>query len=196
MNCTTCHKASFVVRTTKTAKVEIRERGCECGDRWETTERETGGTRRRYPAATNSSPVAVPAQSCSKADTPISVSSQVLTLQVSKPLTQTRARVGRIRVDYPEAFEGEWQQTAKTGSKDRALKLWEEFGRPAFGYAWGRWCETDEWRQSWHNFPHVATWLYDGRWKQEPPPAARPRLPDKVEQSREVARAWAAKGTR
>lgn len=109
--------------------------------------------------------------------------------------TQTQTRVGRR--EYPEAFEAEWRQTSRTGSKDKAVASWEKLGQPQFGVAWARWSESDEWRQSWHNDPHVVTWLNDGRWQQEPPPSVvrTPRLPEKTEASRAVVTAW-AKGMR
>jgi hypothetical protein len=78
-------------------------------------------------------------------------------------------------VEYPPEFEAEWNQTSKTGAKDRALEFWERIGKPAFGAAWKRWQESFEWKQDWHNEPHVSTWLHDGRWKQEPPPPPPPK---------------------
>lgn len=196
MICTTCREPSFVLRTTKTARVEIRERGCDCGDRWETTERETGGTRHRYTAAISSSPVAVPAQPGSDSPSVSDLNSQGLSLVPSKPQSQTPARVRKsTRIDYPEEFEAEWRQTSKTGSKDKALDFWLANGRKAFGASWKRWEESHEWRQSWHNDPHVVSWLNDGRWKQEPPERrAQSHLPEKVEQSRATVVAWTQKG--
>lgn len=68
--------------------------------------------------------------------------------------------------EYPEAFEVEWKQTGKTGSKFDALSAWQRLGRPAFGAMWGRWMLTDDWVRGF--VPHVASWLNDRRFEQEP----------------------------
>ena len=79
------------------------------------------------------------------------------------------------RTVYPVEFEAEWGQTAKTGSKDKACTLWEKLGRPPFGASWKRWEVCPEWSSEWHSFPHVRTWLGDGRYLQDPTEArARP----------------------
>ena len=54
--------------------------------------------------------------------------------------------------------------------KAKALNEWESFSRPAFGAAWTKWARLDSWRRGF--VPHVATWLYDRRFQQEP---AEPR---------------------
>ena len=71
---------------------------------------------------------------------------------------------------YPREFEVQWNATHKTGSKAKALNEWESFSRPAFGAAWTKWARLDSWRRGF--VPHVATWLYDRRFQQEP---AEPR---------------------
>jgi hypothetical protein len=48
------------------------------------------------------------------------------------------------------------------------LRAWERLGRPAFGDSWKRWEACDEWRQDWYHYPHVASWLNDGRYAQDP----------------------------
>lgn len=45
MNCRSCNRESFVIETSKSARMEVRRRGCECGESWETVEKETPGTR-------------------------------------------------------------------------------------------------------------------------------------------------------
>lgn len=120
--------------------------------------------------------------------------SLVVLSPVSKPLSlsQTPARVRKsTRIDYPPGFEAEWCQTSKTGSKDKALAFWNANGHPAFGANWKRWEESHEWRQRWHNDPHVVTWLNDGRWNQDPPDRQQPlQLPEKVMASRAAVNAW------
>lgn len=90
-------------------------------------------------------------------------------ISVADPI-RVRARGKRraTREIYPEAFEIEWNQTAKLGAKDKACEAWERLGNPAFGAAWLRWEESPQWAQEWYHPPHVSTWLNDGRWKQDP----------------------------
>jgi hypothetical protein len=94
----------------------------------------------------------------------------------------------------------EWEQTAKNGSRKDALKAWEKLGRPAFGLAWKAWERSEQWAPSWFNYPHVSSWLNDGRYEQDPNEARvrsnTPALPQKVMDSRAVAVEWARKGTR
>jgi hypothetical protein len=82
---------------------------------------------------------------------------------------RARRKPRTTRIEYPEAFEAEWKQTAKTGSKDNACDFWERNGHPMFGASWKRWELCLEWQQEWFNYPHVTSWLNDGRYKQEPP---------------------------
>lgn len=103
-------------------------------------------------------------------------------LVVNPNRARERKRRSITRIEYPPDFESEWSATTRTGAKDKACDAWERLGRPAFGAAWKAWQGCHEWRQEWHNEPHVSTWLNDGRYKQEPPapptkatpPASRP----------------------
>jgi hypothetical protein len=192
MKCSTCNGSTSVYRTTPTARIEVRERRCEaCQERWETTESETPGTRRRHSAAvTNSAPVAAwqhvatnsgpvaplwpPGSSGgvggglpSESDLIRSGSDQA----PSEPPDQTPARV-KAAPKYDAAFEREWEGTRKLGSKLNAFKAWVALGKPAFAESWAAWSKLDGWRRGF--VPHVSTWLNDRRFEQKPAEAAKP----------------------
>jgi hypothetical protein len=181
-----------------------RVRQCACGVRFLTTEKITKKLPPVTPVAASQPPSDADAAQATPSRPPAHISSpqdsRSLSALPSENQSQTRSRVKRrTEIIYPEGFEAEWRQTAKTGSKDKALALWLELGTPMFGESWKRWEMCDEWRQPWFNRPHVRSWLSDGRWKQEPP-ESRVRqmgstLPLKVEQSRATAVAWAHKVT-
>lgn len=101
---------------------------------------------------------------------------------VSDHPDRARARSNRrtTAIEYGEVFEAEWAKTHKVGSKDNAYRAWVKLGKPAFGDSWVRWTQSPAWSQDWYHYPHVATWLNDGRFKQDPSETrAKPAQPDR-----------------
>jgi hypothetical protein len=93
------------------------------------------------------------------------------------PIAHARSTKGSKKYTptaYPEAFEAEWAQTGKVGSKFDAKIAWDRLGRPAFGESWARWMQTDQWQRGF--VPHVSTWLNDRRFEQEPVQGQRPAV--------------------
>jgi len=89
--------------------------------------------------------------------------------EIQIPTTKRSRRAPTLpRTSYPAEFEAEWSQTARTGSKDKACTFWEKAGRPRFGAAWKLWEASAEWKADWFHYPHVRTWLSDGRYLQDP----------------------------
>jgi hypothetical protein len=160
---------------------------CDCGERWELEERRA---RRLPPCTAVHGRGQPPTDANSGAPPPTSanpsasaegvgggLSSGPVLSGVSdpgpiSPGNPNRARARRKpradRTTYPIEFEAEWNQTAKTGSKDKACDAWERLGRPQFGASWKRWEASPPWQADWYNYPNVSSWLNDGRWKQDP----------------------------
>lgn len=178
---------------TRTVSDTVTRRRNECengGHRWSTYERvdpatvdTTCSANRPLPvvsATTTRSvrPKEVTTTTCSVSTLPVALASRSTggkggsvsaPISPSDPAPSLNGNPIRARErSYPAAFEAEWAQTAKTGSKDKAESWWVKLGRPAFGAAWKLWEACDEWKKDWYNFPHVCQWLRDGRWKQDP----------------------------
>lgn len=101
MTCRKCGLESWVLKTHKTTRIDVRRRACECGDTWETNEREVPGSRhggepRKRPQsdgkATNGEP------SSNHPNAPLLVSDQgsSLSLVASDP---ERARKSKANAD-------------------------------------------------------------------------------------------------
>jgi len=75
---------------------------------------------------------------------------------------------------YSAAFEAFWQPSDKLGSKSDALKAWRQVGEPA---ADGLLASRRAWLESWNGIgvKHIATWLRDFDWQQEPASRSAPR---------------------
>jgi hypothetical protein len=179
VTCPKCGADGSRVTKTLTGLCVTRARLCACGTAWRSVETvdpasiyqrppvATDG-HRRPPVATNSQLAIVSSDS----DLPLIRKSDPSQAS-SKPQSQTRKRV-----EYPKAFAIEWELTAKTGSKDFALREWIKNGRDAFGLSWKAWEKSPQWMESWFNYPHVYKWLKDGRWKQDPTEAkVKPAAP-------------------
>lgn len=97
MDCRVCNGPTTVRRTTSTSRFEIRERRCAtCQESWETTERETPGTRKRYRAAISNAPIPVPQPPPNVPATPLTLVSDQRSgsdQAPSEPPDQTRTRV-------------------------------------------------------------------------------------------------------
>lgn len=100
MTCRKCGGDSWVLKTHKTTRIDVRRRACECGDTWETNEREVPGSRqggapRRRPQsdtrAINGEPSSNQASSPQKSDQGSSLS-----LVASDP---ERARKSKANAD-------------------------------------------------------------------------------------------------
>lgn len=77
---------------------------------------------------------------------------------------------------YTADFEDFWQPSDKLGSKSDALKAWEQVGRPPAAALLAS-------RRAWLDalqgigVKHIATWLRDFDWQQEPAARVRPADP-------------------
>lgn len=196
MKCPTCKSEDhFVLETRVVSDTVTRRRNqCAAAHRWSTYERvdlstldATRSGKQPLPVASSDTtcsarPKEVITATCSVQTLPVALAPRSTggkggsalgqisgqNLAPSEPPVQTRPRV-KLKpkdIDYPAEFEAQWLLTHKTGSKANALAEWESFGRPAYGASWVQWARLDGWRRGF--VPHVATWLHDRRFQQEP----------------------------
>jgi len=209
--CPACGSKMQVVRIGHFSEQTYRSLECDCGERWESVETRS---RRLSPVATGSHGCK-PVQAGASRPPPVSagnppasaggvgggLSSDLVQVSVSPPEfypkslsnpDQTRARERKrtktLPPSYPPEFEREWESTAKTGSKLRAFEAWERMGRPRLAESWERWSRTDGWQRGF--VPHVATWLNDRRFEQEPVEVVKTNGAPRTRHNVEVARDW------
>jgi hypothetical protein len=123
VNCRVCNAEPIVVRTSKSARMDVRKRHCpNCKESWETTERETPGTRQRDESATSMRLVARASQ---PGRSPDAVQSQIP--RASDPLPSSD-----LRSSFPlEASDPERARSEKNA------KVWAAYDwNRKFGNAW------------------------------------------------------------
>lgn len=221
MKCPDCQRDSRVVKTVTMGFITYRERSCECGTKFHT--RETLANAGNIdPTLTTGNGGQPPPTVPNNGQPPLTTHNRRGTIGGSSPSSslslissasdpnsngvvlsnpdQTRARKNKrgANHEYPAAFEVEWDQTAKGGSKDKACYAWERLGRPKFGESWQRWTRCPLWNQEWYNYPNVSSWLNDGRYKQDPSETivkSTARIaPSKADQNLDVLDDWLASG--
>jgi hypothetical protein len=172
--------------TSHGGQTTFRKMECTCGSRFESEERiarrlpPAAARTRRQPPAGVEAPPPLPASANPPSSgggvggglPELSGQTGVSDPGPISPANPNRARAksnrGADLEPFEPEFEIEWSQTAKTGSKRKARRAWRKAGKPAFGASWKRWEVCSEWRQEWFNYPHVATWINDGRCAQDP----------------------------
>lgn len=181
VTCKDCKLPLSVEQTLKGDDCDTRIHQCACGSRWLSESRivrRLQPTQIRGTGKANTGQIAGTSPPSSGGGVGGGLSEVSDQTPDSGPISAINPKRARARstppANYPSYFEAEWAKTARTGSKFDAFRAWQKLDAPAFGDSWQRWMACHEWRQDWFNYPHVSSWLNDGRYAQQPA-AAKPK---------------------
>jgi len=186
-----------IYRTMLGTHINRREQRCRCGIGWQLIERMDKGSVRHWATpgeikgemplgARNGHAVKRAAETSGSLDSSERIQSGSDPNAQSSLLGKPRARKGKGRPstqDYTPEFEAFWAALKiRSGNKKPAFDAWvkvpDEIRVDAdrLIFTFNRWCETERWQDG--KPLHVATWINQRGWENEPAPQLFRRVAD------------------